>query len=184
MSVLVCLSHSEVDIFEMNGNPLEDSIFGSYHWAKPGKCGDDLEPIPGAGFRPAGAAAGWQTGWHVYAVEWSSERLDFFVVRRTAGTSRSQAPQPPCWCLRSGRSEVPDPHEQRAAGRGAANSADVCDPQPSRRREDLPSARGKQRPNATGQRCFCPSLALGLSNEFSGAVARRTWLRTMAVASP
>jgi beta-glucanase (GH16 family) len=69
----------EVDIFEFNGNKIEDAVFGSYHWAKPGACGKDLEPIPGAAFRPAGSAPDWQVGWHVYAVEWRPDRLDFYV---------------------------------------------------------------------------------------------------------
>ncbi len=69
----------EIDIFEMNGDPLQDDVFGSYHWARPGQCGKDREPIPGAAWRPAGSAVDWQTGWHVYAVEWRADRLDFFV---------------------------------------------------------------------------------------------------------
>lgn len=69
----------EIDIFEMNGDPVQDLIWGSYHWAKPLACGKDLEPIPGRGTKPAGAAADWQTEWHLYAVEWSADSLDFYL---------------------------------------------------------------------------------------------------------
>lgn len=69
----------EVDIFEFNGNWLEDEIFGSYHWARAGQCGDDQAPIPGRGVKPTGAGSDWQTGWHVYAVEWFEDRLDFYL---------------------------------------------------------------------------------------------------------
>jgi beta-glucanase (GH16 family) len=69
----------EIDVFEFNGNWLEDQIFGSYHWANAGECGKDHEPIPGRGYRPLHAHSDWQRGWHVYAVEWWPDRLDFFV---------------------------------------------------------------------------------------------------------
>lgn len=71
----------EVDIFEFNGNWIEDEIFGSYHWAEPGSsnCGKDKAPIPGKGIKPHGAAVDWQTEWHVYAVEWFEDRLDFYL---------------------------------------------------------------------------------------------------------
>jgi beta-glucanase (GH16 family) len=71
----------EIDIFEFNGNWIEDEVFGSYHWAPPGNgnCGKDKAPIPGKGVKPRGAAADWQMGWHVYAVEWFEDRLDFYL---------------------------------------------------------------------------------------------------------
>lgn len=71
----------EVDIFEMNGNPLQDAVYGSYHWGEPGErnCGKDLEPVPGASYRPKHATANWQEQWHVYGVEWRDDRLDFYV---------------------------------------------------------------------------------------------------------
>ena len=69
----------EVDVFEFNGNRLEDEIFTSYHWAEPGQCGKDKAPIPGKGFKPKGAASDWQTGFHLYAVEWFADHIDFFV---------------------------------------------------------------------------------------------------------
>jgi beta-glucanase (GH16 family) len=67
----------EVDIFEMVGSPLEDRTFGSYHWGT--ACGKDKAPIPGAGYRPKSSASDWQTGWHVYAVEWTPRGLDYYV---------------------------------------------------------------------------------------------------------
>ena len=81
----------EIDIFEMNGNAVEDSIFGSYHWAKPAQCGHDLEPIPGAPFRPLHAADDWQTDYHVYGVEWRTDRLDFYVYVRAEGWAAARA---------------------------------------------------------------------------------------------
>ena len=71
----------EVDIFEFNGNWAEDRIFASYHWAPPGQdqCGKDKAPLPGRGFAPARSGRDWQRDWHVYAVEWSPGRLDYFV---------------------------------------------------------------------------------------------------------
>ena len=49
------------------------------HWAEPGKCGKDRAPLPGRGWSPSDSHSDWQSGWHVYAVEWWSDRLDFFV---------------------------------------------------------------------------------------------------------
>eukprot|EP00040_Diaphanoeca_grandis_P018933 m.99662 g.99662 ORF g.99662 m.99662 type:complete len:313 (-) comp27178_c0_seq3:787-1725(-) len=69
----------EIDIFEFNGDPLQDEVWGSYHWAKSGACDKDLEPIPGAPYRPHGSKSDWQLDFHVYTVEWSPERLDFYV---------------------------------------------------------------------------------------------------------
>jgi len=69
----------EIDIFEMNGDPIQDWIWGSYHWAKPTACGKDLEPIPGAPYRPKNSKKDWQTEFHVYTVEWRENRLDFYV---------------------------------------------------------------------------------------------------------
>jgi len=66
-----------VDVFEFVGNPLVDKIYGSYHWG--GKCGGDKEPLPGRGYRPQSAPHDWQTGFHVYSVEWSPTALSFFV---------------------------------------------------------------------------------------------------------
>ena len=79
----------EVDVFEMVGNPLVDEIFGSYHWGL--TCDADKAPIPGAGYRPPGAVRDWQTGWHVYGVEWREDRLDYYVdgVRYFTRTNES-----------------------------------------------------------------------------------------------
>lgn len=63
----------------MNGDPLEDLIWGSYHWAEPGECGKDKEPIPGMGAKPPGARSDWQREWHIYAVEWNADGLDFYL---------------------------------------------------------------------------------------------------------
>ena len=94
----------EVDIFEMNGDPVQDSVFGSYHWARPGECGKDREPVPGAAWRPADSGPDWQTGWHVYAVEWREDRLDFFVdghlyLTRTAGAKGLLLPTSPMYVI-------------------------------------------------------------------------------------
>ena len=67
----------EIDIFEFNGNWLEDKIFGSYHFGN--ACGKDKAPIPGKGFKPEGASSDWQMGWHVYTIEWSPSGIDFFL---------------------------------------------------------------------------------------------------------
>lgn len=67
----------EIDVFEFNGNYVEDAVFGSYHWGF--NCSADKAPIPGRSYRPTGAPSDWQRGWHVYAVEWSPTSLDFFV---------------------------------------------------------------------------------------------------------
>ena len=69
----------EIDVFEFNGNWLEDSVFGSYHWAEQGACGKDKAPIPGRAYRPRGSGTDWQRQFHTYAVEWSPGRLDFLV---------------------------------------------------------------------------------------------------------
>jgi beta-glucanase (GH16 family) len=69
----------EIDIFEFNGNWLEDSIFGSYHWAEPGQCGKDKAPIPGKAARPPDSGSDWQRDWHVYAVEWTPAEINFFL---------------------------------------------------------------------------------------------------------
>lgn len=75
----------EIDIFELDGPKLFNEVFASYHWAPPGaaNCGRDKAPIPGAGHKPAGAGANWQTGWHVYAVEWETaagtQKLTYFL---------------------------------------------------------------------------------------------------------
>lgn len=69
----------EIDIFEFNGNPLVDEIFGSYHWAEPGQCGKDRAPIPGKGVHPPDSTVDWQRAWHVYAVEWTPDRIDFYL---------------------------------------------------------------------------------------------------------
>eukprot|EP00005_Dracoamoeba_jomungandri_P011355 CAMPEP_0174274866 /NCGR_PEP_ID=MMETSP0439-20130205/59507_1 /TAXON_ID=0 /ORGANISM="Stereomyxa ramosa, Strain Chinc5" /LENGTH=266 /DNA_ID=CAMNT_0015366909 /DNA_START=84 /DNA_END=884 /DNA_ORIENTATION=+ len=69
----------EVDIFEYNGNPLVDWVYGSYHWALPGECGVDKEPAFGKEYRPPNSSSDWQTDFHVYAVEWFPDRLDFYV---------------------------------------------------------------------------------------------------------
>eukprot|EP00948_MAST-09A_sp_MAST-9A-sp1_P003621 g3621.t1 len=70
----------EIDIFEMNGNWVEDYIYASYHWGEPGECGKDKEPIPGKGYKPANAQSrNWQTDFHVYAVEWREDRIDFYL---------------------------------------------------------------------------------------------------------
>lgn len=70
----------EVDIFEFLGTPIQDRTWGSYHWARPGECGKDRAPIPGAGYTPGMVGhEDWQTGWHVYAVEWFEDRFDYYV---------------------------------------------------------------------------------------------------------
>mmetsp|Transcript_46955 Transcript_46955/g.92435 ORF Transcript_46955/g.92435 Transcript_46955/m.92435 type:complete len:271 (-) Transcript_46955:63-875(-) len=71
----------EIDVFEMVGNPFDllSLTYGSYHWAPAGQCNKDKEPIPGMGFRPLNATKDWQMSWHVYAVEWFEDRLDFYV---------------------------------------------------------------------------------------------------------
>ena len=68
----------EIDIFEMTGDPIEKGVWGSYHWGT--ACGKDREPIPGAPYSgPTGSGHDWQTAYHLYAVEWREDRLDFFV---------------------------------------------------------------------------------------------------------
>ena len=67
----------EVDIFEFGGNGLEDDVFGSYHWGA--TCGKDKFPIPGRGYRPKNSTVDWQTKFHVYAIEWSISKIDFYV---------------------------------------------------------------------------------------------------------
>ena len=94
----------EVDVMEMNGDPLQDEVFGSYHWGLPGKCGKDKEPIPGAGWRPKGSGSDWQMGWHLYVVEWRAERLDFFVdgelyLTRTQGQRGLLLPTHPMYVI-------------------------------------------------------------------------------------
>eukprot|EP00466_Bigelowiella_natans_P004080 jgi/Bigna1/86222/estExt_fgenesh1_pg.C_90030 len=69
----------EVDIFEFLGNGIEDKIYGSFHWAEPGACGKDKAPIPGKGYRPHNAAKDWQRDFHIYAIEWWEDRIDFFL---------------------------------------------------------------------------------------------------------
>jgi beta-glucanase (GH16 family) len=69
----------EIDIFEFNADPLQDSIFGSYHWAEKNECGKDKAPIPGRGYRPVNSSNDWQEEYHVYGVEWSEESIDYFV---------------------------------------------------------------------------------------------------------
>jgi beta-glucanase (GH16 family) len=64
----------EVDIFEFNGDWVQDRAWGSYHWALPGQCGKDKAPIPGKGYKPASAGSNWQEDFHVYAVEWYPDR--------------------------------------------------------------------------------------------------------------
>lgn len=68
-------------MFEFNGDPLVDQVFGSYHWAPPGNenCGKDRAPIPGKGFQPADSGRGWQQGWHVYGVEWNETAIVYLV---------------------------------------------------------------------------------------------------------
>lgn len=68
----------EVDIFEYNADPIQDYIWGSYHWGE--KCGSDRYPIPGKGYKPSPSAqVDWQTGWHVYSVEWTDKEIKYFV---------------------------------------------------------------------------------------------------------
>ena len=80
-----------------NKSLAEDLTWASYHWALPDKCGEDLEPIPGAGAQPPGAKLDWQEGWHVYAVEWFPDRLDFYLdddlvlSRRARNSSAAEA---------------------------------------------------------------------------------------------
>ena len=69
----------EIDIFEFNADPLQDNIFGSYHWAPPKACGKDRAPIPGKSFKPAGSGDNWQEQWHVYSLEWSDTEIKYFV---------------------------------------------------------------------------------------------------------
>ena len=69
----------EIDIFEFNLDWAQDRAWGSYHWGLPGECGKDRAPIPGKGIKPAGAGDNWQEDWHVYAVEWYEDRIDYFV---------------------------------------------------------------------------------------------------------
>ena len=70
----------EIDIFEMVGDPLEDDIWTSYHWAATGQCGADKAPIPGKGVKPAGQPPmDWQTEWHIYEVQWYADRLEFYL---------------------------------------------------------------------------------------------------------
>ena len=73
----------EIDIFEFNGDPLQDNVFGSYHWAPPGpqNCGKDRAPIPGKAWRPPKSKphSDWQTGWHEFSIEWQPSGVDFFV---------------------------------------------------------------------------------------------------------
>ena len=57
--------------------------------ARAGECGKDRAPIPGRGWKPRGASSDWQTGWHVYAVEWRPDRLDYFV--RAPASNRPEA---------------------------------------------------------------------------------------------
>eukprot|EP01062_Namystynia_karyoxenos_P066351 TRINITY_DN60303_c0_g1_i1.p1 TRINITY_DN60303_c0_g1~~TRINITY_DN60303_c0_g1_i1.p1 ORF type:complete len:278 (+),score=61.70 TRINITY_DN60303_c0_g1_i1:69-902(+) len=72
----------EVDIFEFNGNGLEDRICGSYHWAAKGDCGKDREPLVGWCTRPEGSAQDWQTGWHIYGVEWDDAEMRWYLDGR------------------------------------------------------------------------------------------------------
>merc|ERR1712196_675076 len=67
----------EIDIFEFNGNRLEDNIYGSYHYGS--SCGKDKAPIPGKGTKPANSSTDWQMDWHIYAIEWSPSGIDFFL---------------------------------------------------------------------------------------------------------
>ena len=73
----------EIDVMEFNGDPLQDQVFGSYHWAPPGpqNCGKDRAPIPGRAWRPSGIKphSDWQTKWHTYAIEWDRLGIKFFV---------------------------------------------------------------------------------------------------------
>ena len=65
----------EIDVFEFNGNPVADDVFASYHWGR--ACGVDQAPIPGKSYMESDKD--WQTAWHVYAVEWFKDRLDYYV---------------------------------------------------------------------------------------------------------
>ena len=76
-STLCWPTGSEIDIFEYGGNTIEDDIFGSYHWGT--KCGKDKFPIPGKGYQPVHSAIDWQRNFHVYAVEWTATKLDYYV---------------------------------------------------------------------------------------------------------
>lgn len=77
----------EVDVFEFNGNWIEDEIFGSYHWGL--ACGKDKAPLPGKGVSPktsttktsstTKAKNDWQEEYHVYAVEWTADGIDYFL---------------------------------------------------------------------------------------------------------
>ena len=73
----------EIDIMEFNGDPLQDQVFGSYHWAPPGQanCGKDRAPIPGRAWHPANVPpySDWQTSFHVYSVDWRPGVIDYFV---------------------------------------------------------------------------------------------------------
>ena len=52
-------------------------MFGSYHWRE--ACSKDRALIPGRQWRPRGAQSDWQRDFHVYAVEWTADRIDFFA---------------------------------------------------------------------------------------------------------
>ena len=69
----------EIDIFEFNADPIQDKIFGSYHWAKKNECGKDKAPIPGKGYKPLNARNDWQEEYHIYGVEWTYTGIDYFV---------------------------------------------------------------------------------------------------------
>ena len=70
----------EIDIFEYTGNwvpKLGENIWGSYHWGT--ECGNDNAKLPGSSYRPLNSHKNWQTEWHVYAIEWKEDYIEYFV---------------------------------------------------------------------------------------------------------
>lgn len=68
----------EVDVFEYTANPLVNEVFGSYRWGT--SCGDDKQPLPGAGYPPLGQPAiDWSADYHVFAVAFNASQMTFFV---------------------------------------------------------------------------------------------------------
>lgn len=71
----------EIDVMEANGNPFLSGIEDSYHWSRKSKCGhpNDRFGIFGKLYDPILWRRDWQIDWHVYAVEWFEDRIDYFV---------------------------------------------------------------------------------------------------------
>lgn len=80
----------EIDILEMNGDPLQDRVWASYHWALPGECGKDKEPIPGGSTR-GGPHDDWQMDWHVYSAVWDTTSITYYLDGRLYHTVNASA---------------------------------------------------------------------------------------------